>query len=181
MLKLSDNPPCLSDGLQTIHQFEGPCWVAHTKARAEKALARDMLSLGINYFLPMAEKSAVWGGRKRKILTPVFPSYVFFSGDPQQRHRVLATNRVCQVIAVHDRRQLIEELEAIRLALNSGLKMDLYPFVAVGQRCRVARGSMRGVEGLVIAKDDVTRIVLQISMLGQGVSLEISADVLESA
>jgi len=65
--------------------------------------------------------------------------------------------------------------------LNSGLKIDLYPFVAVGQRCRVARGSMRGVEGLVIAKDDVTRIVLQVSMLGQGVSLEISADVLESA
>jgi transcription antitermination factor NusG len=181
MLKLADNPPCLADGLETIHQFDGPLWVAHTKARAEKALAWDLLSLDIQYFLPMAEKLAIWGGRKRKILSPIFPSYLFFCGDLPKRHRVLATNRVCQVIAVHDRPQLMQELEAIRIALNSGRPMDLYPFAAVGQPVRVARGPMRGVEGLVIRKDDVTRIVLQVSMLGQGVSLEISADMLEPA
>lgn len=155
--------------------------MAHTKARSEKALAWDLLTYGINYFLPMAEKFAVWGNRRRKVLSPIFPSYLFFCGDLDQRHQVLATNRVCQVIPVHAYQQLVEELEAIRIALNSRIKMDLYPFAAVGQRCRVARGSMRGVEGIVIAKNDVARIVLQVSMLGQGVCLEISADMLEPA
>ena len=35
-------------------------------------------------------------------LMPLFPSYVFFSGDADARYRALATGRLCQVIRVAD-------------------------------------------------------------------------------
>jgi transcription antitermination factor NusG len=122
---------------------------------------------------------AYWGGRKRQVLTPVFPSYVFFCGDLAIRHRVMTTNRVCQTIPVLQRAQFVSELEAINLALASNMNLTLYPFATIGRRCRVRRGPLLGVEGTIVRTDDVARFVLQVSMLGQAVVLEISPDLLE--
>ena len=181
MLKLSENPPQLNDGIDTLTDLDGEWWVAHTKARFEKALAWQLLGFSVPYFLPMIGRTTLSGGRKRKVLIPLFTSYVFFCGDADVRQRVLSTNRVCQVIPVRQREQLVSELEGIRIALQQNLQLNLYPFAAMGRRCRVAKGAMRGMEGVVVQDNDITRLVLQVSMLGQGASLEISADLLEPA
>jgi transcription antitermination factor NusG len=181
MLKVSENPPALPDGVQTLPDLLGDWWVAHTKARAEKSLAWDFLALSIPYFLPMAQKTAMWGGRKRKVFVPIFPSYVFFAGGERERYQAMTTNRVCQVIPVLQRDRFVDELEVIRKAMACRDQLDLYPFVAVGQRCRVVKGPLRGIEGIVVHKGNALHIVLQVSMLGQGASLEITADLVEPA
>jgi transcription antitermination factor NusG len=180
MLKMADNPPVLPEGIEALTDLAGDWWVAHTKARAEKSLAWDFLALSIPYFLPMTQKTAVWGGRKRKILVPIFPSYVFFAGGERQRYLTMTTNRVCRVMTVLQRDRFVDELEAIRKAMACPDQLSLYPFAAVGRRCRVAKGPLQGIEGIVIRIEDSLRIVLEVSMLGQGASLEITADLLES-
>src|ERR1700742_1282077 len=110
MLKVSENPPMLPDGVESLHAISGEWWVAHTKSRSEKALAWDLLSHSIPHYIPMAEKIALWGGRKRKVLLPLFPSYVFFAGDVAARQQVLRTNRVCQILPVKQREQFVSEL-----------------------------------------------------------------------
>jgi transcription termination/antitermination protein NusG len=171
----------IPEGIESLADLDGDWFVAHTKARCEKALAWDLLGCKIPCFLPMIEQTAVWGDRKRKILKPLFPSYVFFSGGAQDRYKVLTTGRVCQVIPVHQRQQFVSELDAIRQTLSFNRALTLYPFVAVGRRCRVCRGPLKGVEGVVIQNQDSLRIVLQVTMLGQGASLEIEAHDLEPA
>jgi transcription antitermination factor NusG len=178
MLKLAENPPTRPAG-QLLSQFEGTWWVAHTKARVEKALAWEMIAKGVSYFLPMALKTTYSGGRKRKVMSTVFPSYVFFCGTTEVRHWVMTTNRVCQTILVAQREQFVSELEAIDRVLQSKIEVDLYPFATVGRRCRVRQGPMMGIEGTIVRTHDVTRLVLQVSMLGQGAALEISPDLLE--
>ena len=180
MLKLSENPPILPASAESVSSLPGEWWVAHTKARFEKALAWDLLHREIGYFLPMIEKTSLWGGRKRKILMPVFPSYVFFCGTSIERASVLSTGRVCQVIPVRDRASFVGELTAVERALSARTPLDFYPFAAVGRRCRVVRGPLEGIEGTVERRDNVTRLVLSVSILGQGASLEIDADLLES-
>jgi len=171
----------IPEGIATLADLDGEWFVAHTKARCEKALAWDLLNCKIPCFLPMIEQTAVWGDRKRKTLKPLFPSYVFFSGGAQDRYKVLTTGRVCQVIPVHQRQQFVTELDAIRQTLSFNRALTLYPFVAVGRRCRVARGPLKGIEGIVIQNQDSLRIVLQVTLLGQGASLEIEAHDLEPA
>ena len=184
MIKLSDNPPMLPAGVASPEALGGTWWVAHTKSRSEKALAWDLNRRGVDYFLPMAGRTFVSGGRWRTVLTPVFPSYVFVCDRPGAAHgearaAVFATNRVANVIAVPQQPTLVAELANLHRAIASKLTLDPYPFAAVGRRCRVARGPLRGTEGIVVRRDDVIRLVLGITMLGQGVSLEVTADVLE--
>ena len=179
MLLLEENPPMVPEWVGPFSEVTGDWWVGHTRSRAEKSFAREMLAQRVTYFLPMRHYVMVWGGRRRKVLTPLFPSYVFFAGSNEDRELALRTNRLAHVIPVRQRPQFVAELEAIRLAFHSGAVLDLHPSIAIGKRCRVIRGPLRGIEGVVIRKDATTRLILQVRMLGQGASLEIGPENLE--
>jgi transcription antitermination factor NusG len=181
MLRFSDNPPVISPRLALISHAPGPWWVAHTKARAEKAFAADLLARDIAYYLPMLERLRVSGGRRRRGMMPLFPSYVFFSGDAETRYRAVSTGRLCQVLRVADQDRLVRELTELQEALDRGAVLDPYPHAAVGRRCRITGGPFRGLEGTVVRWDARTRIVLEVGMLGRGAAMEIDADLLEPA
>lgn len=180
MLKEAENPPITFPEFQTVSDYPGEWWVAHTKARAEKAFAWDLLRQDVPYFLPMVRQTRMSGGRKRHVLAPLFPSYVFFCGDAESRYQALATDYLCQVIPVRDQARLVEELTSLERAVSGGAPLNPYPFAAVGKRCRVVAGPFEGVEGIVVRVDGRARIVLQVSMLGQGASLEIEPSLLEA-
>ena len=182
MLAFSDNPPVLSPGVNCLADCRGRWWVAHTKARCEKAFAADLLANRVAYFLPMTERVTVSGGRRRRGMMPLFPSYVFFCDDGDDaRYRAMSTGRLCQVLNVADQGRLVTELSTVEQALAAGAPLNPHPFAAAGRWCRVTAGPFRGVEGTVVRCEGRTRIVMEVGMLGRGVAMEIEADLLEPA
>jgi hypothetical protein len=105
---------------------------------------------------------------------------VFFCGTDADRYAAMATNRLSRAIEVHDQERLIEELTGIERALAGKAELDPYPFAAVGRRCRVTAGPFRGLEGVVVHRNRVARLVLEIDILGQGAVMEIDAALLEA-
>lgn len=181
MLKLSENPAILTPQVDSLVELEGTWWAAYTRPRFEKVFAWDMQKRGIGYFLPMREKITFSGGRKRKVLAPLFSSYVFICGTEIDRYTAMATNRLCHTIEIFDQEQLILELAAIEKGLFNKAILDVYPNLVAGSRARITSGPMMGIEGIVIGKKHSrARMVLQVTMLGQGALIEIDADLLES-
>jgi len=80
---------------------------------------------------------------------------------------------------VKDQESLVAELTGIERALGSRSPLDFYPRLAVGQRCRIIAGPLMGLEGVVVDRDRLCKVVLQIGILGQGAMLEVNADLLE--
>ena len=181
MLKLEDNPPILFPENAEISEIEGQWKVAHTKSRNEKALARALLTWNIPYFLPLIEKVTRRQGRRQKSLLPLFSGYVFFCGNQEDRQKALTTNRIAQVIEVVDQSVLIRDLSQIQKALIQGGRLDLCPHLKSGMRCRVTSGAFVGLEGVLVRKNNLSRLLLQIEMLGQAAALEIDSDLLEPA
>ena len=179
MLKLSENPPMLPPGVEGVEQLSGQWWVAHTKARFEKAFAWDLHHKGVGYFLPLVERVRASRGRKRRVLLPLFPSYVFFRGDSDSRALAMKTNRLCQTIEVRDQQTLTGELASIEKALAGKAALDPCPFARVGARCRVRSGPLEGIEGEVVRREKLVHVVLAVSILGQGALVKIEADFLE--
>lgn len=179
MLKLTDNPPILPPQVKSLRELTGPWWIGHTKSRCEKAFAWDLLRREVHYFLPLVERTTVSSGKKRRGMMPLFSSYVFFCGDENARYTALTTGHLCQVLRVVDGSRLIEELGAIETALLAGAPLDPYPNLEPGRRCRIKTGAFRGLEGIVIERHAKHRFVLFVSILQQGASLEIDADLLE--
>lgn len=177
----ADNPSVLGLGVHRVVDLDGRWWVGHTRSRCEKASAWEFEERGIGYFLPMIWKTHISSGKRRRSLLPLFPSYIFFCGDETVRQMALGTNRLCQVIPVAEQDRFVSELAGIEQALASRTPVELYRHAAVGRRCRIASGSLKGLEGVVVSRGRRARLVLEVSMLGQGALVEIEADLLEPA
>ncbi len=153
--------------------------VLHTKSRQEKAVSRFLTAAGAEHYLPLIERVTMVRGRKLRSQVPLFPGYVFLSGELEDGYAAISTKRVCNVIHVSDQARLRRELLQIHEALDRGAELYHCPFAVVGTRCRVTKGPFEGIEGEVTSKLGANRLALQIHTLGRGASLEIDADLLE--
>ena len=162
-----------------IGDFAGTWWVTHTRSRNEKALAWDLIRKEISYFLPMHWKTRHSKGRKIRSLLPLFSGYLFFCGQEKQRIQLLKTNRVANLIEVSDQKKLMDELHKIEQAIKAGAALTPHKYIKAGQRCRVTDGPLAEMEGMVLRTKTITRLVLQVDMLGQAASVEIDNDLIE--
>lgn len=179
MLKESENPPIIWPEEKSIIDFEGQWWVVHTKSRNEKALANDLMQKGICYFLPMSWKIRRTRGRKIRSLLPLFGGYMFFCGNENQRLEVLRTHRVANLIEVKNPEKFLKELTPIEQALLAGADLTPHKYIEAGQLCQVIAGPLAGARGIAIKTMGKTKLVLQVEMLGQAVSVEIDTDLIE--
>ncbi len=179
MLKEQDNPPLVWPEEKVIAEFVGQWWVAHVKARNEKAMAWQLAGKGVPYFLPMIWKVARKHGRTIRSLLPLFPGYIFFCGGENERLEALKTNRTAAILQVVDQGRLVRELTPIETLLKLGKTVLPHDYLKVGQRCRVTAGPLMGAEGLIIQTPNQMRLVLQVEMLGQAASVEIASDMVE--
>ena len=154
-------------------------FVLHTKSRQEKALARDLAAIGVDHYLPLTVHTRTHGGRKAVVEEPLFPGYVFLLGTTDQAYQADRTKRVANLIRPHDQKQLEWELRNIRIALESSAVLDPYPRLVRGRRVEVTSGPFRGLQGVIEERGKEARLVLQVDVLGRGVSLEIDGSQVE--
>jgi len=181
LLKVSENPPITWPEVESIRDFKGQWWVAHTKSRNEKALAHDLIRRNISYFLPMSWKVRRKSRRTIRSLMPLFGGYLFFCGDENERSELWRTDRVANMIEVKDQQKLLKELLQIEQALRAGAPLVPHKYLKTGQKCRVIAGPLLGLQGIVVETRGATRLVLQVDMLGQAASVEIDVDMIETA
>ncbi len=153
--------------------------VLHTKSRQEKALAEFLAEQHIDFLLPLVKRVAYYGKRKARVETPLFPGYVFLHGTLEEAYTADRTHRVARIIAVFDQVVLHEQLQSLKIALAQPANFDPYPFLVKGTRVEVTSGPMRGIRGIVEDRTKMTRLVLQVDVLGQAVSMEIDAALLQ--
>lgn len=150
-----------------------PWWVAHTRSRQEKALARTLQPLGIPFYLPQWEKSAVRGGRTRSSFLPLFPGYVFFRGGAQERQAALRTNLLVRILEVLDQPELGRELGQLRALQLSGRSLVPLADFRSGDHVRIVDGPFRGHDGIVLRGETRPRLIVSISMLRRAVAVEV--------
>jgi transcriptional antiterminator RfaH len=161
----------------------GRWWVAHTRSRNEKALARDLARLKIVHYLPLRSRVTQSRATKRfsRALVPVFTGYVFLNATPQQRYHVMRTNRVARTLFVLDQQRLVAQLRSIHRVLTGDTAFEQVDGIHVGQWVRVVAGSLIGVEGCVVRRLGRTRLAISVDTLGQSVLVEVPAELLEPA
>jgi len=174
-----DNPPIKPDSDVSLDQLEGRWWVVHTKPRQEKALARDLLVAGCQYFAPMYQAVRRSKGRAWKATLPLFPGYLFLCGTPDDRLQALKTNRIANVLEVPDQAKLAGELAAIDQLLQSGLAISSRNSLKKGTLCRIRSGPLADLQGHIERAKGKARFIVNVTILGQGAMVELDADILE--
>ncbi len=168
-----------TDSISSLSNPEARWHVLHTLARQEKALAKDLAARRIEHYLPLQNSVRYYGKRKLTSEVPVFPGYLFLHGSLDDAYTADRTKRVAKIIAVPDQQQLEAELAQIRRALEAGLTLIPYEKMTIGTMVEVTSGPLRGMIGEVEDHARPGRLILRVKTLGQAVSLDIEAALLE--
>ncbi len=156
-------------------------WFAiRVKPNFEKTAAAGLEGKGLEQFLPTYTQTRKWSDRVKNVESPLFPGYLFCRFDPSVRTPVLSTPGVLYIVSCGQELLPVDEaeIESLRRAAREGLPLEPLPFLKTGQRVRVSRGVLTGVEGIVIDANNGKRLVLQVSLLQRSVSVEINHDCL---
>jgi transcription antitermination factor NusG len=70
----------------------------------------------------------------------------------------------------------LDEIEAIRAILRSGLAAQPWPSLRVGSKVYIERGPLVGLEGTITNTDKVYRLVVSVSLLQRSVAVEIDRE-----
>src|ERR1700686_2106509 len=146
-----------------MSDFDMNEWYAvYTRHQHEKSVAENLLGRGLDVFLPVYDALRQWNDRQKRLSLPLFPCYVFFRGNLEKRVRVLSTPGVHSIVGFAGQPAVIErsEIEAIRVAVESHFGIEPHPFLRHGDRVRVKCGPLAGIEGILVRKRGLARLVL---------------------
>jgi transcription antitermination factor NusG len=155
-------------------------WIAHTRPRQEKAVARSLFARDVAFYLPLIARKSLSRSRTRIARIVLFPGYIFICGGEEDRLLALKTNRVVTVRSVHEGAELRRDLSRFAELIALGAPLLPEARLAIGERVRVKGGPFRDMEGTVIRRDGKTRLLIAVNCLQQGASLEIDDCWLES-
>ena len=158
--------------------LEDPSWWAlYTRHQHEKTVAEMLAFKGIEVLLPLYETKRRWKDRDKLQSLPLFPGYLFVRTTCHRKLHVLTTPGVHMIL--HRGQEIAtipdHEIEAIQRAVSTPAKVEPHPYLTCGTRVRVKCGPLEGVQGILVRKKNVSRLVLSVDMLAQSVSVEVCA------
>ena len=158
-----------------------PWYAVHTRSRHEDRAYTGLVQKSLHTFLPKIE---VWSQRKdrrKKIMIPMFPGYLFVEMailDNYLRLEILKTFGVVQILGKARGAEPIpvpdEKIDAIRRIIESRVEVQQLQYPKVGEPARIMDGPFKGVEGLVISTDYAKELfVISIELLQRSVAIKL--------
>jgi transcriptional antiterminator NusG len=158
-----------------------PWYAVHTRSRHEDRAYLGLIQKSVNTFLPKMEVWSKRKDRKKKILIPMFPGYLFvelLSLDNEIKVNILKTfgvvrllgkPRSAEPIAIPD-----DKIDAIQRIVRSKVEVQQFQYPKVGEPARIIDGPFKGVEGLVLKTDYAKELfIVGIELLQRSVAIKL--------
>jgi transcription antitermination factor NusG len=156
-------------------------WVAVVvRPRTEGRVQTGLAAAGLETFVPWHKVRRNWSDRIKALEQNLFPGYMFCRSTFAQRHLVMSQPGVERVVSFNRQAAIIPDAEivALRRTVESGFPMLPWPFLRVGQRVRIERGVLEGIEGALARDSNTTRIVVSVDVLQRSVAIEVDRDMI---
>lgn len=153
-----------------------PSWyVLAVRPQHERSVAQDAGALGYETLLPLYRARRTWSDRIKIIEVPVFGPYVFCRFPYRDRVRLLNLPGVRSILKFGNTPAEVSETEigSLMAMMASGLPLQPWPYLKVGDRVRIGRGALRGVEGTLTRFGKHSLIVVSVNALSRAVAVEI--------
>ncbi len=162
-------------------------WYAlYVKSRHEFVAHDELSKKSVETFLPVVNKLRRWKDRDKWINFPLFPGYLFVRVLPEQSQflNVLKTRGVITLLASQPGYPTPvppEEISSLKVLVESGRDVDIYPHLREGSNVRVKKGPLAGAEGILEKKNDNFMLLVNVDLLGRSVGVKMYADDVEAA
>ena len=145
-------------------------WYAvSTKPLQEKLAAQNMRRLGVETFLPQLKRNKSVLGKRRTVIGPLFPGYLFARFDMDTHYRAVNYTRgVRKVVTFGSVPAKVDDemIESVKEKLVDGCLNMQPPSFTPGQSVLIQEGPLQGLEAIFEREmDDQQRVVLLLKAL----------------
>ena len=151
-------------------------WYAlSVRQRFETVVVRNLSAKGYEVFLPTYISKRRWSDRTKLVECALFPGYLFCRLDVQERLPILMTPGVQCIVSRGKIPEPIDqsELNAVRLIIERAAVYEPHPYLTVGQKVQIKRGSLYGLTGVAIKIKDNCRLIISVNLLQRSVAVDI--------
>lgn len=156
-----------------------------TRSRQEKTAAAMLDAFGIEQYLPMNIELRRWSDRKQMVEVPIFSGYLFVYMDLLRQSKLRVLNVPGIVDFVHNHMGPLpipdREIEDIRTMLRAGVQCSSHSFIGEGERVRVVRGVLAGLEGQLVRNASRDRLIIAVETIQRSLAVDISRQDVEPA
>ena len=170
-----------------VESVSHPWHVLWTRSNCEQLVHDQLVAKGLSLFLPSVEAWTRRGGIRRRARVPLFSGYVFLhqAMDKPTYLEVCKARGLVRVLGERwDRLAAVpaSDIEAIRRVVSAGLPALPYPYLREGQRVRIARGPLEGVEGILVRADRKKGVlVVSVDLLRRSVAVQLDCTIVDAA
>jgi transcriptional antiterminator RfaH len=154
-------------------------FVAHTKPRCEKKLARFCQREEMSVTLPTYQVAHKYRRKTVVFEKPLFPGYVFLQIANEKRGKVFQSDCLANLLEVIDQELFLRQLKEILCALETGLEIRLAPAIGEGMRVKIKQGPLQGIDGWVERRYGMSTVLLRLDFIGQAAAVKVEATDLE--
>jgi transcription antitermination factor NusG len=149
-------------------------WVAAlVQMNSEKKVAAKLDKMGIANYVPVQREEHQWSDRKKKIDRVVIPMVVFVRLAQDEEDDFRRLSFILKFITYPGSKELTtpipdEQIEKLKFLLrNADVKVSIVENLKVGDRVRLVRGPMKGLEGeLCYIEENKPIVAIRIDGLG---------------
>ncbi len=155
-------------------------WMAHTRPRQEKALARELLIRQIPYYLPCHGKRTKTAKGVVVARIPSFSGYVFLRTTREQRWKATSssTKRIASLYEVKDQQRIHADLLRVRHILGLGKPVSVVAKLEPGTQVTLRDGPMMGMTGQIIKQAGAFKFVVMVDFIQRGLSITVDGSML---
>ncbi len=154
-------------------------YVIHTKPRNEKKVFEQIIRKDIEAYLPLIQTIRYWSDRKKKLMVPLFPSYVFVNASEEERIKAISNTYGAMKYVVYEKRPAIitdSEIKNIKLSLQAPEKIKVEEKQIIeGDIVQITGGIFRGLTGYIKEIRGNYKLIVNIIELNSTFSVQLSS------
>ncbi len=170
---------------KTVMGAAGFKWYAiYVRSRHEGVAYGQLQKKGVESYLPLIKRNRQWKDRKKVVEFPLFPGYLFVrvNPNPSEFVNVLKARGVVSLVSGQQGVPLAvpdNEIDSLKLMVEKGSGLDIYPALKEGVRVMVMRGPLSGASGVIVKKEDCYMLIVNIDILGRSIGVKVPAEDIE--
>jgi transcription antitermination factor NusG len=150
-------------------------WYAiRVKSNRERVTVDALRGRDMEVCFPTYRERRISGNRARTVELPLFSGYVFCRFDVGNRLPIMTVPGVVHIVGLGSVPQPVDpnEMASVFALLQADLSAAPHPY-ATGRRVRIHAGPLRGVEGVVVAHSDATKLVVSVTLLQRSIAVNL--------
>ena len=160
----------------------GAWLVVRTKVKCEKFVRDQLISMGMEAFVPVRKRTARYVRKVKTYENPLITCYTFVRFDAAKRNQVLALPYVQGFLRTDKKDCVVSEKEMLWLQKVSGTDLDVKTEILsmdIGERVVLAYGQLAGMEGTIVSRYSKHEFKVVLESLGLQMVIQVDASMLE--